>query len=118
MVETAVPLIVKVVVVVVAVVGVVVAAVVVAVIIVVIVALIVIMIIIIGFILQSDLSPRQPALIPGVLFGEAVLRNCQGLSNMCGRSKSEDYRFSAKEFAPLPPPAPSLQVLSCCAGQT
>ena len=45
----------------------------------------------------SDLSPRQPALILGVLFGEAVLQNLPRAYQLCGRSKSEDCRFSAKE---------------------
>ena len=47
---------------------------------------------------RSDLSPRQPALIAGVLFGEAVLRNLPKAYRKCfDRSKSEDCSFSEKE---------------------
>ena len=56
----------------------------------------------------SDLSPRQPGLIAGVLFGEA------------GRSKSEDCRFSAKEscYDPCLLVRFSIDATACCSSTT
>ena len=60
----------------------------------------------------SDLSPRQPALIPGVLFGEAVLRNLPRAYQIClteANRRIAAFRrrnlASSSGSASMPPPA-------------
>ena len=65
----------------------------------------------------SDLSPRQPALIPGVLFGEAVLRNLPRAYQICvaeANRRIADFRrrnlASSSGSASMPPPAASASM--------
>ena len=65
----------------------------------------------------SNLSPRQPALIPGVLFGEGVLRNLPRAYQLCvaeANRRIADFRrrnlASSSGSASMPPPGASASM--------